>query len=184
MTTSTLFGQANPGSVTSGAGNAGTNGLHFTVSASCQLDGIWHYSPSPSTQLPTSIGLYTTQASPATGTLVTSQAASWSGAAGSGWVFAAFTSPPSLTSGVNYMAAKFRNDATNEWVAPSRGYVSRATPINPWPAIAFAEALVITFRFSATSWPSYTPPSSIARLAALASVMPRPLVCTTRPPAK
>lgn len=113
--TDTLFAQANPGSVTSGAGNAGTNGLHVTVSTASVLAGIWHYSPSPSTQLPTTIGLYTTQASPATGTLVTSQTATWSGAAGSGWVFAAFTSPPALASGTNYMATQFRNDAVNEW---------------------------------------------------------------------
>lgn len=116
MTTTTLFSQATPGgTITSGAGNNGTNGLHFTVSTSCTLGGIWHYSPATSTQLPTTIGLYTTQSSPTSGTLVTSQAASWSGAAGSGWVFAAFTTPPSLTSGTNYMATNFRNDATNEW---------------------------------------------------------------------
>lgn len=115
MTTYTLFGQANPGAVNSGAGNAGTNGLHFTVSAASQLDGIWHYSPATSTQLPTQIGLYTTQASPATGTLVHSETASWSGAAGSGWVFAAFASPPALTAGTNYMATQWRNDATSEW---------------------------------------------------------------------
>jgi|SRR5579862_2018087 len=115
MTTYTLFNQANPGAVNSGAGNNGTNGLHFTVSTSCTMNGIWHYSPSSSTQLPTSIALYTTQTSPSTGTLVTSNAASWSGAAGSGWAFASFTSPPSLSSGTDYMAANFRNDATNEW---------------------------------------------------------------------
>src|SRR5579859_2504154 len=116
MTTYTLFNQATPGgTISSGAGNNGTNGLHFTVSSSCTLNGIWHYSRGASTQLPTTIGLYTTQASPTSGTLVTSNSASWSGAAGSGWVYAAFTSPPSLSSGVDYMATNFRNDAVNEW---------------------------------------------------------------------
>jgi Glycosyl hydrolase family 26 len=114
--TSTLFAQATPGgTINSGAGNAGTNGIHFTVSSACNLSGVWHYSPSSSTQLPTSIGLYTTQASPATGTLVTSNTATWSGAVGSGWVFAPFTSPPALVSGTNYMATQYRNDAVNEW---------------------------------------------------------------------
>lgn len=115
MTTYTLFGQANPGATTSGAGNNGTNGLHFTVSSACQLDGIWHYSPAGATQLPSSIGLYTITTLGTSGTLVHSETASWSGAAGSGWVFAAFASPPSLSSGTNYMAAQFRNDATNRW---------------------------------------------------------------------
>ena len=116
MTTSTLFSQpASPTVDGSGTGNNGTTGLHFTVSAAGTLAGIWHFSPATSTQLPVTIGLYTTQASPATGTLVTSQAATWSGAPGSGWVFAAFTTPPSLVSGTQYMAVQFRNDTTNEW---------------------------------------------------------------------
>ncbi len=116
MTTYTLFTRGTPGgTINTGAGNAGTNGLHFTVSSPSKLDGIWHYSPGTSTQLPTSIGLYTTQASPATGTLVTSNTATWSGAAGSGWVFAPFTTPPILVAGTNYMATQFRNDAVNEW---------------------------------------------------------------------
>lgn len=123
MTTYTLFGQAAPGgTVTSGAGNAGTNGLHFTVSQSCTLQGIWHYSPSGSTQLPSSVGLYTTTASPSTGTLVTSNTATWltgpggsAASAGSGWVYAALTSPPSLMPGVDYMASQWRNDNVNEW---------------------------------------------------------------------
>jgi len=115
VTTWTLFGQANPGSVTSGTGNNGTNGLHVTVNQPGTLDGIWHYSPATSTQLPTSIGLYTTQAAPASGTLVHSETATWSGAAGSGWVFAKFTNPPVLVPGVDYMATNFRNDAAAEW---------------------------------------------------------------------
>jgi hypothetical protein len=115
VTTYTLFGQAGPGSVTSGTGNNGTNGLHFTVSQACTLQGVWHYSPGTSTQLPTSIGLYTVTSLGTSGTLVTSNTASWSGAAGSGWVFASFTSPPALSPGTNYMATQFRNDAASEW---------------------------------------------------------------------
>jgi Domain of unknown function (DUF4082) len=115
VNTYTLFHQANPGTVTSAAGNSGTNGLHFTVSSTGVLQGTWHYSPSPSTQLPTTIALYTTQASPATGTLVTSNTPTWSGAAGSGWVYAPFTTPQVVSPGTQYMLAHFRNDAVNEW---------------------------------------------------------------------
>lgn len=115
MTTYTLFAQANPGATSSGAGNNGTNGLHFNVSSACTLDGIWHYSPSGATQLPTSIGLYTVTVIGTSGTLVHSETASWSGAAGSGWVFASFSSPPSLSSGTEYMAVQFRNDSSNRW---------------------------------------------------------------------
>lgn len=120
MTTTTLYGQAAQTVDGNGAGNGGTIGLHFTVSAACSLDGIWLYSPSGQslTQLPTSIALYnySTQA------LITSNTASWSGAAGSGWVFAAFTSPPSLASGTGYMAAAFRNDTVNAWFALDSTY--------------------------------------------------------------
>jgi hypothetical protein len=119
-----LFSQATPtGTITAGTGNNGTNGLHFTVSAAAPLEGTWHWSSSSDTQLPTSIGLYSTQASPSTGTVVVAaQAATWltgpggtAAAAGSGWCYAAFTSPPTLASGTNYMAVAFRNDAANRW---------------------------------------------------------------------
>jgi hypothetical protein len=116
VTTYTLFGQASPGTTTAGTGNNGTNGLHFTVSAASALAGIWHYSPSGATQLPTSIGLYTITTLGTSGTLVHSETvSSWSGAAGSGWVLALFASPPSLSPGTDYMATQFRNDAVNRW---------------------------------------------------------------------
>lgn len=122
MTSYNLFAQATPTGLTSGAGNNGTNGIHFTVKGLCTLAGVWHYSSASDTQLPTSIGVYTTQANPASGTLVTSNTATWltapgggSASAGSGWCFAAFTSPPSLTPGVDYMATQFRNDSVNRW---------------------------------------------------------------------
>ena len=118
-----LFGQAAPsGTVNSGAGNAGTNGLHITATGSATLNGVWHYSSASDTQLPTTIALWTTQASPSTGTLVTSNAATWltgpggsAAAAGSGWCYAAFTTAQALTSGTDYMVGQFRNDATNRW---------------------------------------------------------------------
>jgi hypothetical protein len=114
MTTYTLFSQATETVSSSGAGANGTNGLHFTVSSACTLNGIWHYSPSgfSQTQLPTTIGLYNYS----THALIHSETvSSWSGAAGSGWVLASFSSPPSLVSGTDYMAVQFRNDAVNGW---------------------------------------------------------------------
>lgn len=116
-----LYSQAAQATDGNGAGNAGTTGLHFTVSSAATLSGLWQYSPAGCTQLPATIALYnySTQA------LITSNAASWSGAAGSGWVFAAFTSPPSLASGTGYMAAAFRNDSSNAWFC----FLSTAT----WP---------------------------------------------------
>lgn len=124
MTTYTLWSQAAQTVDGTGAGNAGTVGTHFTVSAAATLDGVWLYSPAGHglTQLPATVALYnfTTTA------LVTSNAASWSGAAGSGWVFAAFTSPPAVVSGTQYLAAAFRNDAINGWFALDSAY--------SWPA--------------------------------------------------
>lgn len=116
MTAYTLFGQAAPGgTISAGTGNNGTNGLHVRVSQACTLQGVWHWSSASDTQLPTSVGLYTITTLGTSGTLVTSNTASWSGAAGSGWVFASLTSPPSLSPGTEYMAVKFRNDAVNRW---------------------------------------------------------------------
>lgn len=112
MTTYTLWSQAAQTGTTSGVGNAGTIGLHFTVSQAATLNGVWLYSASGLTQLPTAIGLFnfSTQA------LIHSETvSSWSGAAGSGWVYAAFSSPPSLVTGTDYLAGAFRNDAANGW---------------------------------------------------------------------
>ncbi len=163
MTNYNLFAQATPTGVSSGTGNAGTDGIHFTVSSAATLEGIWHYSPSSSTQLPTEIGLYTTQAAPATGTLVTSNSATWltgpggsAASAGSGWVYAAFTSPPSLTSGTNYMATNFRNDATNEWFV----YYSVTWPVTS--AILTAPADVGGVSANSQGWYNNTTTTSMA----------------------
>lgn len=124
MATYSLWNQAAETVTASGVGNNGTNGLHFTVSAAGALAGIWHYSPSGfgQTQLPVTIGLYNYS----TQTLIHSEAASWSGAAGSGWVYAGFSSPPSLAPGTDYMAVQFRNDSADGWFV----YYNSQT----WPA--------------------------------------------------
>ena len=62
----------------------------------------------------------------------------------------------------------FEEPAASAGTVPVRGSSSFATPIRPVPASPAAEALVMTLRLSATSWPSNLPPSSIARCAAAA----------------
>lgn len=130
----TLFGQAVPASVTSGAGNAGTNGVQFSVTQSCALDGIWTYSAPALTELPVTIGLYDT----ASQALVHSETASWSAGPGTGWVYAAFSSPPSLTAGTTYTAVQFRDDAVNGWFCYSPGSWANAITSGPLTAPAAA----------------------------------------------
>lgn len=104
----TLYSQATKTVESAGETTGDTVGLHFNVSEACPLAAVWLYSPSGwgLTALPTAIGLYnyTTKAQIHTETGVT-----WSGAAGSGWVRAAFASPPELAAGTEYMAAAFRS---------------------------------------------------------------------------
>lgn len=106
MTMYTLFGQpASPATLTNDSADY-TMGVQFSVSASgCTLTAIWFWSAPGAGALPDSIALYAV----AGASLVHTEAASWSGAAGSGWVRAAFASPPSLTSGTSYKACIFEN---------------------------------------------------------------------------
>jgi hypothetical protein len=110
MAVYTLFGQpASPAGLTIDTGNY-TMGVQFSVSLSAgqtaTCSGVWWFSPSGAGVLPDHIALFAVSGR----SLVTSQAASWSGAAGSGWVRAPFTSPPSLTGGASYKACIFKND--------------------------------------------------------------------------
>ena len=106
MAVLTLFGQpASPASLTSDSADY-TMGVQFSVSVSgATLTAIWFYSAPGAGALPDSIALYAVTGA----SLVHSETASWSGAAGSGWVRAAFSSPPSLTSGTSYKACIFEN---------------------------------------------------------------------------
>lgn len=98
--TFSLFGGATP-SGGSAVTNTGTLGTLVESAEAGTLAGIAFYSPPGSTVLPSEIALYavTGQA------LIASQTPTWSGAAGSGWVAAAFASPPELSPGTQYMAA-------------------------------------------------------------------------------
>jgi len=101
MSTYTLFGRPGSPSGSTGGGGAttGSYAVQFSVSTSAKCDGLWFYSPPSASVLPDVIGIFDTS-----GNLVVWATPSWSGALGSGWVFAAFTAPPLLTSGTQYTA--------------------------------------------------------------------------------
>jgi hypothetical protein len=95
--------------------SAYTLGLEFTLSQSCSLTRIWHYSPAGVTILPTRCAIWnvlsqtvvsgTDNASPA-----------WSGAAGSGWVSCDYTGAGvTLASGTHYKVSTFTSDNTHTW---------------------------------------------------------------------
>lgn len=119
MTVYTLFGQAG-GATINASTSQFTFGIQFTASASCTATAIWWNSAATAAILPDTIAIYQV-----TGTsLVHSEAASWSGAAGSGWVRAAFTSPPSLTASTAYKACVRGGDGTHTWWASTVSYWS------------------------------------------------------------
>ncbi len=104
MTVYTLFGQASNG-INPADPTSYTMGVQFKVTTTGNtLTGIWFYSGSWAAALPNLIELWQSTGA-GTGTKIHSETPSWSGAAGSGWVRAAFASPPALTSGTIYKAA-------------------------------------------------------------------------------
>jgi Domain of unknown function (DUF4082) len=120
VATYTLFSQGATGATLASDTSTYTLGVEFSVSSSgYTLDAVWFYSASGATDLPVTIGMFEVTG----GTLVHSESASWSGAGGSGWVKASFSSPPSLTSGTNYKAVVFHSTAVN-WYAGTSFYWS------------------------------------------------------------
>lgn len=95
----TLFGQALTVALTADT-TTYTMGVQFQVSQAATITAVWWYSPPGAAVLPGSISLYAVSGR----TLVHSETATWSGAAGSGWVRAPFTAPPVLTPGTAYKA--------------------------------------------------------------------------------
>jgi hypothetical protein len=93
-------------------------GNQFASSLALPLAAIWFYSAPTCESLPDSISLYAVAGQ----ALVTSQAAAWSGAPGSGWVRAAWASPPGLSAGVQYEAAVNKDAVTTAWFAETTGY--------------------------------------------------------------
>jgi hypothetical protein len=103
---------------TSAQNQAYTLGLQFSVSQTCTLTRIWHYSGSGATVLPTRCGLWNVSTSTE---VVGSDNSSptWSGAAGSGWVSVTYASGPTLSPGVNYKVSTFTSDNTDPWFLAS-----------------------------------------------------------------
>lgn len=114
--TFTLFGQRGGGVLQADA-TAYTLGVQVSVSQAAPLDAVWWYSAPGAVALPQTIALFnaTTQA------LIHSEAATWSGAAGSGWVRAPFTSPPALAPGTQYEVCVNQNTAVN-WYSATVAY--------------------------------------------------------------
>jgi hypothetical protein len=118
----TLFSQQPTGSSIAGDTSAYTLGVQFSVSQAGSLTAVWFYSASGAGALPSTIALFTV----AGGTLVHSEAASWSGAAGSGWIRAAFTAPALLTAATAYKACVLTPSGANWYSATSLYWSSGA----------------------------------------------------------
>lgn len=105
MTAYTLFGQPpSPAALASDTSDY-TMGVQFSVSVPCPLTAVWFWSAAGAGALPETIALFAVSGQ----SLLHSEAASWSGAAGSGWVRAPFSSPPALAAATAYKAAVFAN---------------------------------------------------------------------------
>lgn len=118
MTAWTLFGQPpNPQGLTTDP-EAYTFGMQFTVSQGCPMTAVWWWSPTGAGALPQTIALYAVTGA----TLVHSETPTWSGAAGSGWVRAPFSSPPSLTASTNYKVCVFYDSVGANWYGGTADY--------------------------------------------------------------
>ena len=122
MTSYTLFSQGATGASLTSDANPYTFGVQFSVSQpSLTLTAIWFYSAATAASLPATIALYVVSGQ----TLVSSQAATWSGAAASGWVRAAWTSPPALTASASYKACVFDSAGVGPgWYSATANYWS------------------------------------------------------------
>jgi hypothetical protein len=107
LATYTLFGQGAVSTPVTADTAGATLGVEDEITLSggqaAQVDGVWWYSAAGAGILPDWIGtaFYNgTGFQTGEGELV----GSWSGAPGSGWVFAAFASPPGISTGTKYLA--------------------------------------------------------------------------------
>ena len=117
MTAYTLFGQpASPATIISDA-NPYTFGVQVSVSQPATLTAVWFYSAPSAEILPATIALYAASG----GSLIHSEAATWSGAAASGWVRAAFSSPPSLSASTAYEVCAYQGTA-GVWYSATSHY--------------------------------------------------------------
>ncbi|HMD93709.1 MAG TPA: hypothetical protein VKG80_13815 [Trebonia sp.] len=104
MTVYSIWGQAAESFTTTGF--TGTLATDFNLSTAAQLTGIWVYSPSGATPLPTACAIYDVGGSSVvSGTLNSSP--SWSGAAGAGWVKCTYSGPTLNGSAYPYAVAVY-----------------------------------------------------------------------------
>lgn len=96
-----------------------TLGMEFSLTQPCMLQKIWHFSPPGVTILPTRCGIWNV------GTQIEvvntdNSSPSWSGAAGSGWVYCNYSGAGvTLNPSVNYKVSTFYGVATGNWFAAS-----------------------------------------------------------------
>lgn len=97
-----------------------TVGIEFEVSKDQRLFAIWYYSTPGTTDLPTKTVIWDAVAGTAvSGTVNTSP--SWSGAVGSGWVFAAYDGSVTLTAGTKYIVSCY-DSGTGIWQNRTAAY--------------------------------------------------------------
>jgi hypothetical protein len=94
--------------------------MQFSLSSDAALTGVWFYSATGAGRLPTRAGIFRVSDH----SLVTSQVASWSGAAGSGWVKTTFDGSVTLTAGVAYKVVVSAPNDTTSWYAITQNYFS------------------------------------------------------------
>ncbi len=94
-----------------------TLATEFSLTSACKLMKIWHYSPSGATVLPSRCAIWNVGSQ----TVVTgtdNASPTWSGAAGSGWVYCDYSaSGVTLSAGVNYKVSTFSTQAVSNWFA-------------------------------------------------------------------
>jgi hypothetical protein len=91
--------------------------MQFSVSIACTMTAVWFYSAPGAGALPGTIVLYNATLE----SVIHSESASWSGAAGSGWVRAAFGTPPSLVSSTQYAVSVYQSTSVN-WYSATATY--------------------------------------------------------------
>lgn len=126
MATSILFPGSTAGPALSADPTSYTFGVQISVSQNCVLNAVRFFSPTGAAVLPQTIGVYQVTGA-GTGTLVHSESATWSGAAGSGWVRAKFSAPPALVTGTQYKVVVLQNTGAN-WYGTFSHYWSTVVP--------------------------------------------------------
>ena len=121
-----IWSPGTPYYTTGGSQTALTLATQFSVSQSCALDGIWWYSYSSATVLPSVCGVWDIGSQVLT---VEDAAPDWTlagggdAAAGDGWVYCDFTAAAvTLVSSEQYYVAVFQGTAGAPWYSTASGY--------------------------------------------------------------